>query len=465
MDGANATRIVKVAQYGVIHGIGFEDISPERRGFLLGKYISLTSRNDNESLSAMGNVGVFQLGPGLVLNIVPRFKTRNLTRMVEACEGSWVNLLDGMSREYVVGRNASQWLQEVLKKQFVKKCGILHMTGLMREYRRRSINTSSPFGHVDIKGSLMLRAKGVFGRLKCSYEERTVDTAANSCLLMALEKSSIPDETVHERNRKKILELFEGVSPRDEEECLGNRFSEESASFPENWKAYRELLDMARLILVGGTLELESLATNGRRLPSLCVDFQHMFEDFVRRMMQMRLGDKYDVLDGNRVKIPLYSPPRPESSMNSIDVIKAPESLVVKSDILVRDRHTRHVLMAAECKCTSLDSYGISQRNEVEQAVVYAVRFGLPSAVIIHPVTKPSDSGMRTPGSIGGITVYQYNVNIDADDIESEMTDMAGSLQKLLDVVIEKGLEVNSDSVQSRIAGGPQSRSGADERV
>jgi len=449
MDSYVSTRIVRVPQYGAIKGIGIKDVSPFRLNALLGKAIALTSRSRIDSLSALGNVGVFQLNPGLLLNIVPRFKTRNLTYMVDSCNGSWVNVLEGMSHEYVVGRNASQWLTDVIKTQFVKKCSVLQMTGLLREYRRHSLVTSSPFGRLDIRGSIALRGRGVYGKLKCSYEERTIDVPANSCLLLALENSSIPQHPIHERNRKKVLELFRDVSHRPRQECLSNRYLDGFSVLPENWKDYHELLDMAWLILTGRALELEDLPLRGKRLPSLCIDFQHLFEEFVRTSLRNHFHDGYDILDGNTSagKVPLYQHSGTKEKNDCAKRLRVPQSITADCDVLIRDQKTGRVLIAAECKCTMLDSHGIAPRGEVEQSVVYAVRFGLPFALVIHPVTDPIDSGMRTPGRIGGVFVYQYNVNIDAKSIDDEMVAMADSLQKLLDISIEDGFQIDSDAI------------------
>ena len=164
-------RVLTVRQYEPIPNLRLTDIQPRLAGKLLGKYVALSSRNSAESLSALGNIGIFRLDPETLLNIVPRFDTRNLTYMVEACEGSWVNVIDGMMREYPTGGSAQEWLSTVLRTQYVKRCTSLYTTGLLRGYRRKHVVTSSPCGRIEMGRSISLKARGIVG----------TKTSANGC--------------------------------------------------------------------------------------------------------------------------------------------------------------------------------------------------------------------------------------------------------------------------------------------
>lgn len=445
-----STHVVTVPQYGTIPGIRLSDIRPDLLNMLLGKYVALSSRNSINSLSALGNIGVLQLASGILLNIVPRFRTRNLTYMVDECNGSYVSVIDDMPRDYYTGQSAQEWLQTILKAQYVKRCSSLHITGLLRGYRRRNTITSSPFGRIDIGRSLALRARGITGRLACSYEERTIDIPENSCIRLALAESVLPDRPNHERERKHLLELFDGVSHLGRYDCLVNDVLEGHAALPENWRSYRELLDMAWLILQKGSLLLEGLPLAGRRMPSLCVDFQHLFEEYIRLSIRKRFSGRYQVFDGNSSagKAPLYEK---VSSRNEYahmaEGLIPPLGMTADCDVIIKDRNADKVVIAAECKCTYLDSSGITKREEAEQAVVYAVRFGLPYALVIHPVVDPGSSGLYTPGRIGSVTLLQYNININADSMRDETDAMLDSLEQLLNVFIEKRLEINTNTV------------------
>lgn len=443
-------RVLTVRQYEPIPNLRLTDIQPRLAGKLLGKYVALSSRNSAESLSALGNIGIFRLDPETLLNIVPRFDTRNLTYMVEACEGSWVNVIDGMMREYPTGGSAQEWLSTVLRTQYVKRCTSLYTTGLLRGYRRKHVVTSSPCGRIEMGRSISLKARGIVGKLACSYEERTIDIPENSRLFRALMESELPGFAEHENERKRLLELFDGVSGIGRHDCRADDISESYAILPENWHQYRELLDMAWMILHKESLSLDEFPTLGRRAPSLCVDFQHLFEEYVRRSIRDRFEGRYRVFDGNkgRGRMPLYEPGYEGDEYSGIgEKLVPPVGMTADCDVIVRESMAGRVLLAAECKCTFLDTSGIVKREEAEQAMVYAIRFGLPYALVIHPVTDDASSGFRTPGRIGPVTMLQYNINIDADDVRSETERMLDSLEQLLDILIKDRIEVDADAI------------------
>lgn len=449
MTSYSSTRILTVPQYGHIPGVSLDDIPSRRLHDLLGKFIVLSGRNDAKSLSTSGDVGVVQLNDSLLLNIVPRFRTRNLTYMVDACNGSWVNAIEGECREYVVSQSPSDWARDLLKTQFVERCKALYSTGLLRTYRRKEVETSSPYGRIDISRSLFLKCKGITGRLACTYAERTIDNLPNSCLLLALQNSAIHSRPLHERKRMRLIQLFHGVSQCPKQECLELLTSTDRDPLPQNWLVYRELLDMATLLVDGGTPLLEDVPAHGRRLPSLRLDFQSLFESFIRDCIRKSLSGRYTVSDGNSSsgRVPLYRSFGGKECTYDARPIHGRAAHTADCDILIRDMKGRSVLMAIECKCTPLDASGLSRRSEVEQAVLYAVRFGTPFALIIHPAPTRDVSGLETPGKIGTMPILQYNFNLDAEDISEEIKAMTASLDHLLDIVIQQRPKVDADSV------------------
>lgn len=449
MTSYSSTRVLTVPQYARIQGISVDDIPPLRLSKLLKDFITLSSRSDPKSLSTKGNIGLVQLNDSVLLNVVPRFQTRNLTYMVDFCNGSWVNAIDGEYRNYFVSQSPADWARSLLKTEYVKHCQLLYSTGLLREYRRKEIETSSPYGRIDVSRSLSLKWRGITRRLACSYAERTIDNLPNSCLLLALQNSEIPSKPLHERERMRLIPLFDGVSHRSKQECLSFLASTNRPPLPPNWLAYRELLDTAALLIDGGTLLLEGVPEYGRRLPSLQLDFQHLFEDFIRESIRRSLSGRYIVSDGNAVsgKVPLYEDFAEHENICGARILSGSTSHTADCDILIKDPKSRDVLLTIECKCTPLDSDGYPKRNEVEQAILYAVRFGTPFAFLVHPVTTQEDAGLETPGRIGRIPVIQYNFNLDAEDMAKETESMMSSLNQLLDVSIKQRPQIDSYTV------------------
>jgi 5-methylcytosine-specific restriction enzyme subunit McrC len=90
------------------------------------------------------------------------------------------------------------------------------------------------------------------------------------------------------------------------------------------------------------------------------------------------------------------------------------------------------VPLVAEVKNTShAKTATIPDRSEVEQAVTYAVRYGLTFALLIHPWVRGA-RGLAYVGRIGGVDVYDYRLDLSSDaGFDAAIDDMAEALARL----------------------------------
>nr|WP_252975624.1 hypothetical protein [Janibacter melonis] len=73
-----------------------------------------------------------------------------------------------------------------------------------------------------------------------------------------------------------------------------------------------------------------------------------------------------------------------------------------------------------------------ADRNAIEQCVTYGIRLGCDRVMSIHPTLEGQRSGLFVSGRVGPVTVYQYRLDLGAEDLEQESAKMARSLQQVI---------------------------------
>jgi 5-methylcytosine-specific restriction enzyme subunit McrC len=168
---------------------------------------------------------------------------------------------------------------------------------------------------------------------------------------------------------------------------------------------------------------------------SLLVKTEDLFESFVRLSLQRVLADHPElvVLDGNIEpgRRSLYGPLAPDEAESLPDHRPVPAGNVhtTTPDILFT-RSGGSVPLVADVKYTNVTRY--AERDELEQVMLYGVRYASPVALTIHPRRKNADAGLVIAGRIGPMLIAQYRVDLAADDLDSEMATMAYTLAELI---------------------------------
>jgi len=232
------------------------------------------------------------------------------------------------------------------------------------------------------------------------------------------------------------LRLLEEVPDDPHRKCLEDPVVRGLAQLPEARLYYRPGLDLAVAVLRGQGFDLD--ATSGTiAAGSLLVKTEDLFEDFVRLSLQDALADhpELSVLDGNidPGKRPLYAHLSAEESdsLPQHTPVAPGDAPNVNPDVLFT-RLDESVPLVADVKYTNVTRY--AERDELEQVMLYGVRYASPIVLTIHPRRRNTDGGLIVAGRIGGILVAQYRIDLAADDLDAEMATMSDSLVELIAV-------------------------------
>jgi 5-methylcytosine-specific restriction enzyme subunit McrC len=398
-------------------------------------------------LQATSYVGVIPLNDRVIVRVRPRVPIANLTRMVVDTEHSVLPL--SAFREYSGRGTADDWTMDLYADAILDEVDRLLDSGLLRAYQRHEDEGHFPHGRIDFNRTIQrFAAKGVPNKAAFSWFERSVDTPVNRCIKAAMESIhehlSKAREKPRKGDRRRFARLaghllaFEEVSDDRDHRFLDDDQVQGLAPLPESRAYYRPALDVALLICRGVGIGLE-LGGDDVRMRSLLIDTNKLFESFVRVSLSKHAaqhGWAAEVLDGNlQGRVDLYDVPGklpsplglPLQALASLDPGKA------QPDVVVRALDST-VLLIAEIKNTSHGKGAndvLPDRGEVEQAVTYALRYGLDSTLLIHPWVRGT-KGLVYVGRIRSLDVYDYRLDLSSEEgVDDALADMGACVAGL----------------------------------
>ena len=206
---------------------------------------------------------------------------------------------------------------------------------------------------------------------------------------------------------------------------------------PEARSYYRPALELAIAILTGRGIDLDTAGTSVS-LPSLLVRTDSVFEQFVRlNLQEAYIGDSdLSVLDGNTDDgcLPLYE----DLGRHDLDALPPGTVVIggssnsdpdVEPDVVFQRSDGSYPLIA-DVKYTNVRRH--ADRAEVEQIALYGMRYRSATVMTVHPKRNDTRGGMHVSGRIGDTIVYQYRVDLAADDLGTGMRTMTDCTRALI---------------------------------
>ena len=429
-------------------------------GGVLGRYVRADFKDHRLRLSSMGVTGLIPLTDRVMIQVRPRFPLRNLTHMVTAC-GYEPAVLSAL-RDYSPSDYWADWLRDVLADALLASIDTIRQQGFLRVYVRRSDTSAFPHGRVNTTATATrIASRGINHRVDHSWFERTIDNAPNRLLKAALLR-------LHDRYRyaprhrglrtrisriAEAIRLFREVETDRHLRSLNDAQVRGTKPLPTPRGYYRPALGLAEAILTGRGVNLDPSAPARVRaagvpftvdpgistdvtLPTLLVKTEDLFEEFVRRSLQASFAGSPDIaiLDGNKSegRLPLYVP----HTADDLTGLPTHEIVTVSGqephaepDIVCR-RPDGSCPLVADVKYTNVEN--LADRSEVEQVVLYGIRYQSPIVMTIHPKRDGAERGLHVAGRIGPLLVTQYRVDLSNSDLDAEMNLLANDLRGLL---------------------------------
>lgn len=390
----------------------FPDV--EARGLLHVQF-----RRGRVVVTAGRYIGLVPLTDNISIDVRPKLPVSNLGRVLDQSRVS-IGLLKGARRLYKPSNNGGVSVVEFLLSNLLNEISPIRTFGFHKDYIRALSSSSSPRGRIRLRETISQHySRGSTHRVVDERFAQSSDTAPNRSIKSALQ------HLVHLLNRsggdRKLISAA-NAAYSDFPEIIGPaKFSDYEEcheilmlrSLPYQREYYYRPLEIALLVLSGRAIELDGRG-GALNLDSFIVDFESVFEQYIRRCLSSAAPEGIAVKDGNH-----------EGRKRLYDDRKDPPA---QPDIVLEDRiNNRRAVVEIKYKEKP-------DRPDVNQAITYAVTYRTNRVILVHQRKIGTAGGLQRLGIMNGITIDSYGFDLAREDLEDEERAIGAVLFEILAV-------------------------------
>ncbi|MBQ0710774.1 hypothetical protein [Ochrobactrum sp. AP1BH01-1] len=382
---------------------GVSQIFPfvEHRGYLF-----LQFRQSKAVVSAGPFVGRIPLTRNITIEVTPRLPVRSVARIVDVAHGDLVNLTE-TQHSYRSESNSILSIFEFVARDFAGAIKAISTNGFHKEYTRRTHESSQFRGKLDFTATIKrCWSVGNTHEVVTSRFEHLVDISVNRVLRSACElllqnaiKSGIGSskEFVELANfLRHMPNTIRRATSSDLQYCFQ---SISKRSLPACRDYYYKPLSIAIMALSDNYISIQSEG-NDIEMSGFLINFETLFENYLRNILQARNNEEFWVLDGNNGgQKPLF------------DDRKNPPA---QPDIVIKEKTTKKSLVV-EVKYKDKPN-----RDDINQVISYALAYDTKNVVVVTQKRPDGRGGLSLIGRIKGIALHQYYFDLNASSLEDE---------------------------------------------
>ena len=377
----------------------------------------LQFRKGRVTLTAGKYVGLIPLTPSISVEVRPKMPIANLARVLDRSRIS-LGKIDGVGRIYREQADPSASVMEFLLENLIDATKPVRKFGLLKQYVRKAEASASPRGRILLSSTAQLcYSKGIKHKVIAERFDQTSNIAANRLiraafvfLLTALKPGRAGRRLIADANAA-LLSMPDEIGPLQANDLNVCRHILDKRNLPEAREYYYRPLEVSSLVLSGLNVSLDR---DGEDiiLNSYIVDFESVFETYIRRVLEANAPEDMIVKDGNAGgQRPLY------------DDRKEPPA---QPDIVVREK-------GAGCQLVLEVKYKARpDRQDINQAVTYALVYRTRKVILVHQSVSLSTRGFQHLGSVNGIAVESYGIDMAALDMSAEEQKFSGRMFGML---------------------------------
>ncbi len=353
-------------------------------------------------LTAGKYVGLIPLTPDITVDVRPKLPVRNLARVLDQARASLGSV--ALDRYYEATDDQGTTILEFLLSNLVNSLQSVQENGYLKNYISQ-VDAGALHGRLLAGQTLKsLWSRGERHKVVTESFQQSVDVAANRVIKFALERATAtlcrvrPSSPIlHKANRT------HGNFPRSVEALLHNdlkicRAALRSRSLPASRAYYYRPLEISELLLGNSAVSLERTGEDVQ-LQTFILNFEEVFENYLRHILAARVPTGCDVRDGNGEGArPLYD-----------DRADPP----AQPDIVLEHVGSQPVIVEVKYKDKP-------DRADVNQVVTYAAAYRATNVVLVHQAKTAAQTGAQLRGKINGTNVFTYGFDLSAHDLEGQ---------------------------------------------
>lgn len=398
----------------------------------LNLYSQVTKKNyfqtrltpDGLKIQAGNHIGVIPLNDDVTLRVTPRVPLANLARLLSTINHTGT-VLPGLMRTYDTEQGMYPSLVALYATSLRTLLEAVSQNGLLRRYYQRDEDYTAPRGRINVTRTWQTAAPRESPHVSTSYFERTLDTPENQALLAAVlwlhryakrnvTALSPTENRLIQRDLNRSQLLLRGVTHNQQYRFITDPVVTGGQALPALRQDYRPLLDLALTILSQKAVIIDR-AGQRLQLDTLLINMDDVFEDYTREVL--RRTAKHEnwperVLDGNLGA--------PAGARSFVFTQENDDEVTTKPDVVLQrpatDPRRRHPLVI-DAKYRPVDKR--IDRRDLEQVALYGLTYNAPHVVVLQPHSGKHSRGLRTAGTVQGITAHVYAIDLSGDlDLE-----------------------------------------------
>jgi 5-methylcytosine-specific restriction enzyme subunit McrC len=362
-------------------------------------------------------IGLIPLTPNISIDVRPKLPVSNLARVLDAARRS-LRTIDGADRLYLSSELKSSSVLEFLAANLLDAMRPISAHGLHKEYVVHTETTSTPRGRIELSGTIRTWSRGQFHKLQAQRFEQSSDIPVNRLIkgavyfvLQRLRSNSPESRTLIRQANAAYFEMpavIGALHPTDYE--ISKKILSAN-SLPAMRHYYYRALEIALLILSNRGIVLQEEGSD-IALETFIINFDDLFEEYLRCVLQRQTDEDVTVKDGNRDgRKPLFDDRN--------------EPMAQPDIILVSISTRRTAILEVKYKERPL-------REDMNQAITYALCYGTDRAVLVHQSKPGGAKGVIPLGTIRGIRLDAYAFDLGAENLEAEETAFADRMFDLV---------------------------------
>lgn len=380
---------------------GTIDVFPfvEDKGLLF-----LQFRRKRLVVSAGPFIGLIPLTPQISIEVRPKLPVANLSRVLDAAQRS-LSTLAGTDRLYLTDNLASDSILEFLAINLNDAVRPVLRGGFLKEYNPRTSLSSHPKGKIEVAGTLRAWGRGQHHFLQTTYHEQTSDIPCNRILKAAMRVALQRLAPTNPARKTLISELnqsflnfpssISGMSGSDKL-IVQNQISRSQIDSQKSY--YYRALEISLMILSDTGISLQHSGSDVS-LDSFIVNFEDLFEEYVRKVLQGSSPADLLVRDGNK-----------EGKRHLFD---EKQGQLAQPDIVISSE--AEGTLVAEVKYKEKPN-----RDDINQAITYAICYRTARVVLVHQKPMDKAGGLYGIGTVNGVKLDGYAFDLGSENLEEE---------------------------------------------
>ena len=384
----------------------------EKKGLLF-----LQFKKNSVTVSAGPFIGLIPLNENVLIDVKPKMPVGNLARVVDISRLS-LERIPSQKREYLLEKAESISALKFFASEFVESVRDAISSGVYKVYSKAHVVSSQPRGRVDIRATLRdCWSRGREHLVSTQRFRQTPNMPVNRAIKAALEyilvrapawgEDGIALVRLASAVHRGMPSEISSILPHDSRIC---RKIISEKLLPPSRHYYYGCLEMALAILENKSV---SIHNDGDDLLSstFIVNFETVFESYLRRSLHQHAGDDFWVRDGNA-----------EGKKQLFDDKKDPPA---QPDIVMIHKGTRRKIIA-EVKYKEKPN-----RDDINQAITYGLSYKCDQVVLVHQCKDSGRRGLRPIGSIDGVRLNAYGFDLASSNLEVEEHEFSDCLVRL----------------------------------